>query len=55
MNDYRFDEHALHVAKKIIQLKKIALIENWPESRLLAAIQCEVIDAMKWASPRWYA
>lgn len=52
MSDYRFDERALHVAKHIMQLKKIALIESWPDARLLAAIQCEVIAAMKWASPQ---
>lgn len=51
MSDYRFDERALHVAKHIMQIKKIALIESWPDARLLASIQCEVIAAMKWASP----
>lgn len=52
MGDYQFDEQALHVARHIMQLIEIARIESWPESRLLAALQCEVIAAMKWANPR---
>ena len=52
MVDYQFDEQALHIARHIMQLREIARIESWPDARLLAAIQCEVIAAMKWANPR---
>lgn len=41
------DTQALHAARYIMQLKKIAELEKWPEYRLLAAIQCEVIEAIK--------
>ncbi|MBV4365889.1 hypothetical protein [Erwinia phyllosphaerae] len=51
MANYAFDSHALHIAKHIMQLKKIAEIEGWPEGRLLAAIQVEIIAAMQWAAP----
>ncbi|NWA62999.1 hypothetical protein HX773_19010 [Pantoea sp. B9002] len=50
MNDYRFDGRALHIAKHIMQLREIARIENWNDARLLAAIQNELIAAMKWSS-----
>ncbi len=51
MYNYVFDSHALHIARHIMQLKKISEIESWLEARLLAAIQVELIAAMKWAAP----
>jgi hypothetical protein len=48
---YRFDEPALNIAQKIMECRATAAAEGWPDVRLTAAIQCLVIEAMKWAAP----
>lgn len=49
--EYRFDEPALNIAQKIMECRATAAAEDWPDVRLKAAIQCLVIEAMKWAAP----
>lgn len=49
--DNRFDEPALNIAQKIMECQATAAVDGWPDGRLKAAIQCLVIDAMKWAAP----
>lgn len=49
--EYRFDEPALNIAQKIMECRATAATEGWPDVRLKAAIQCLVIEAMKWAAP----
>lgn len=49
--EYRYDAHALEVAQKIMECRATAAEDGWPDVRLKAAIQCLVIEAMKWAAP----
>lgn len=49
--EYRFDEPALNIAQKIMECQATAAVDGWPDVRLKAAIQCLVIEAMKWAAP----
>jgi len=49
--EYRFDEPALNVAQKIMECRATAAVDGWPDVQLKAAIQCLVIEAMKWAAP----
>lgn len=49
--DNRFDEPALNVAQKIMECRATAAVDGWPDVRLKAAIQCLVIEAMKWVAP----
>lgn len=48
---YEFDEPALNIAQKIMECRATAAAEGWPDVQLKAAIQCLVIEAMKWAAP----
>jgi hypothetical protein len=48
---YEFDGPALNIAQKIMECRATAAIDGWPDDRLKAAIQCLVIEAMKWAAP----
>lgn len=49
--EYRFDEPSLNVAQKIMECQATAAVDGWPDVRLKAAIQCLVIEAMKWVAP----
>lgn len=49
-SNYSFDSEALAVSKRIMRLMcRPAPIGGY--TQLLAQVQCEVIDAMKWANP----
>lgn len=48
---YEFDAPALGIAQKIMECLATAAVDGWPDDRLKAAIQCLVIEAMKWAAP----
>ncbi len=48
---YDFDAPALKIAQKIMECTLTAFEDGWPDVRLKAAIQCLVIEAMKWVAP----
>lgn len=48
---YGFDDPAMNIAQKIMECRATAFVDDWPDVRLKAAIQCLVIEAMKWAAP----
>lgn len=51
-SSYEHDSQALEAASRIMAIVGLAEMEKekWPDVRLKAAIQVEVIDAMQWAA-----
>lgn len=50
---YEYDSQALDTATRIMEILRTAELNKdyWPDVRLKAAIQVEVISAMQWAAP----
>lgn len=50
---YEYDSLALDTATRIMEIMRTAALNKdyWPEMRIKAAIQVEVINAMQWAAP----